>query len=166
MVFAMDAAWVGLIGALGGSILTSLFNWLNNRQKLKSEIEQLEVKRSWEKEDRQNGMKQEQYESELRTYNEILKEDGEIQYVTINEHNGLNIFMLGKFKERIRPMIFKDFHRLSPDIRKLVRELDSIASAYEFYDTSDEWHDHLAATYNKMITAIEEKYQNFDKTAI
>ncbi|WP_064199902.1 hypothetical protein [Brevibacillus brevis] len=95
----MDTAWIGVLGVLGGSILTSLFNLWNNRQKTKSEKEQIEVKRIWEREDRELGYKQERYESELRTYNEILKADGELQYVTINEQNGLNLFKIDKFRE-------------------------------------------------------------------
>ncbi|KMZ41329.1 MULTISPECIES: hypothetical protein [Bacillales] len=161
----MDTAWIGVLGVLGASILTSLFNLWNNRQKTKSEKEQIEVKRIWGREDRELGYKQERYESELRTYNEILKADGELQYVTINEQNGLNLFKIDKFRERVRPIIFKDFHRLPPDIRKLAREIDRVSSEYDYYDTSDEWHDHLAAIYSKMIIAIEEKYQDFDKTA-
>lgn len=84
--------------------------------------------------------------------------DGEFQFVVLAE-TGLNEFRLEKYKESVRPVLYKNLDMLPLSIVKLIRSLDDYSYPAEHYGTWEEWLDDMSGEYSKLIKEIENQYE-------
>ncbi|MCM3257079.1 hypothetical protein M3664_04690 [Paenibacillus lautus] len=153
----MNTAWIGVIGALGGSALTFLGNMINNRYLLRKDRET----REWEEKKSQDEREARLKADKFKVYNAVLKEDGEHEYVRESESSELKLKIFDKVRyvNNMRPILMSDLHLLSRDVFLFVRKMDSYTYDDLNYIEPDEWSNEMANDYIKLIAEIEREYQ-------
>ncbi|BBH18898.1 hypothetical protein Back11_02430 [Paenibacillus baekrokdamisoli] len=126
---------IGAIGVLGGSLLTTSTVVITNSFTYRKEVKKAERERAWLLEDKARETNKKKEIKEFKVYNEALKIDGEFQFVHFNDDNGMKEFSIAQYKEKMRPILFIDFHLLNPEVRNLIRKLDDYAYADIHYGT-------------------------------
>ncbi|OMD74160.1 hypothetical protein [Paenibacillus odorifer] len=153
----MDAAWIGVIGALGGAAISLLGNIVNNRYLLWKESEA----RVWEENKNKNDKEIKLQTDKFKVYNAVLKEDGEHEYIRETEESylQLKVFDKKRYVDKMRPILMSDLHLLSNTVFLLVRKLDSYTYDDLNYIESDEWSDDMSKDYAELINEIENEYK-------
>ncbi|MFC5401478.1 hypothetical protein [Cohnella soli] len=153
----MDAAWIGVIGVLGGSALTLCGNVLNNYYLLRKEKQS----RVWEREKVYMENENKHRAEKFKVYNAVLQEDGEHQYVReIPEVNTkFKDFDRMRYKQVMRPLLMPNLHLLADDVFSLVRQLDSYTDDDLNYIDHEEWYNDMANIYKALIAEIEKQYE-------
>ncbi|WP_018759514.1 hypothetical protein [Paenibacillus terrigena] len=152
----MDAAWIGVVGVLGGSTITLIGNIINNFYLSRKEGKT----RQWELEKTSKERDVKQRADMFKVYNAFLKEDGEYQYVRETESSDLKLkdFDRDRYKQVMRPLLMSDLHLLSKDVFELARQLDSYTYDDLNYINHEEWYNDMANIYIELVTEIEKQY--------
>lgn len=151
----MDAAWIAVIGTLGGSALTTasalIGSWIKTKADKKA--------REWILEDEELKRAIHQREEEFSVYNEVLRADGESTIIRIGE-SGMGEFKTKEYKESVRPIFYKNLHLLPSNIRMQLRQLDELINEdISSYNGYDDWREVLYGNYLNLIRYVEAKYE-------
>ncbi|MCM3271156.1 hypothetical protein [Paenibacillus elgii] len=102
--------------------------------------------------------KRKEIETKLKSYNEILKRDGEHRIVDGYEVREFDVEL---YKEKIRPFLYQDYQLLDQSVKNIVREIDTTIAQCEREESIEmENHMVLCNMYFKLIRQIEESYYN------
>ncbi|WAA10833.1 hypothetical protein [Fervidibacillus albus] len=146
LINAILPAISAIVGALIGGYFT---------RKAQHDLLDIEIAKEENKEKRRR-------ETEVLTlYNKILKIDGEEMLVVHLAGPG-NEFEIDIFVKKIRPLIYEKFHIVHKDIADLVRQIDEIIAACNYYeDFTLEDHQNLVRIYFKIISHVQRHIENY-----
>ncbi|MCS7464998.1 hypothetical protein N0M98_33485 [Paenibacillus doosanensis] len=123
---------------------------INDRNKFNDQL-------LWEKQKIESGLIREHINKKYEIYNQILQVSGEV-YVLI--HDPID-FHYKNYFDKIRPLLYQNYHLIDDDIRELVRDIDLNYSMEEFAGEMErQYAEKSYASYNKMFELIDGKYLN------
>ncbi|MGM0897918.1 MAG: hypothetical protein ACQEV0_08460 [Bacillota bacterium] len=142
------AEWIPLftlVGTLGGV-------WLGGFLANRGQSKVLQMQISWEKEKTYKS----QHDSRLKAYSKVLEIDG--KDVFISEPHGLVLeFDFIGYQEKVRPILYNEFHFLHEDVTNVIRGIDQIIQQISFDENmSQEQEDSVCEKYLSLIELIEQ----------
>lgn len=152
-----DVAWISGGIAAGSAIFTQMLNMLGNHLKTRTDAKSAITARIWAKEDSEISQSKTDREERIKAFNEVLQVDGDHTiYIDLDESFD---FSTVKYKNHVRPIIFKNFHLLTAEMRFVARHMDKLLKSDEYF-SYEEWNTLLAQDYIKLIEMISDAYDN------
>ncbi|RRJ66065.1 hypothetical protein EHV15_26480 [Paenibacillus oralis] len=155
-----DPQWIGnaitAIATLSASALAFFGTYIINKNNLNNERTKFQKQIDWEREKLNLDIQRNDQLNKLRVYNKVLKVDGEVTIITSYPVE----FELRMYLEKVRPILFEEYHLLDRDIKDIVREIDSVINLCNFIeDVQIEQNEKLVNLYNKLINNIDIHYR-------
>lgn len=143
---------IPVLGVLGGAYIGG--HYTNRTQKVTLLTEE-ELNR---KKQRNNQMLE-----TLKTYNSVLKIDGE-HLLVMHVGGGNNEFDIEFYQEYIRSSLYGKFHMIHDDVAITVREIDNMIAECSYNEeiNRDEYNV-ICSLYFQLINQIETHLNNFRK---
>ncbi|WP_268627530.1 hypothetical protein [Paenibacillus alvei] len=153
-----ETHWIGnaitAISTISASALTFLGTYFMSKNNNKRELDKLHKNIEWEREKIELEIERKERLDKLKIYNKILKTDGE----TIIQTSYPVEFHFKNYKEKIRPLLYEEFHLLDQNIKDIVRDIDSTISLCDFLGEVQKEEDKILELYNDLIKNINNHY--------
>ncbi|RAW19318.1 hypothetical protein DC345_00610 [Paenibacillus taichungensis] len=155
-----DAQWLGnaitALATISASALTFYGAYMISKNNQKNDNSKFQKQIEWEREKLEKEINRKEYIDKLKIYNKVLKVDGEVMIVTSYPEE----FDFNNYHEKVRPLLFEEYHLLDQDIKVIVREIDGIIALCNFYEEVQKEHNEkLMKLYFKLLEKIDNHYK-------